>query len=81
MIIRQYTQQIVTTKTNEQIINNVADSYNVKMMSLEENMKKKKVETEYKVIREYKKLFSCYELITCIIKNHNNKDIEALNYK
>gem|GEM_PF-6627741 len=44
-------------------------------------MKKKKEDIEYKVVREYKKLFSCYELIARIIENHNKEDIDLINNK
>jgi len=63
-------------------MNNVTKSYNVsKKKSSEKKMKKKKEDIEYKVVREYKKLFSCYELIARIIENHNKEDIDLINNK
>lgn len=44
-------------------------------------MKEKKEDIEYKVIREYKKLFSCYELIARIIRNHNKEAIDLITNK
>lgn len=69
-----------TTKGNEQIMNKVAESYNVSInKDSEDNMKKMKEACQYKIIREYKSLFSCSELIERIIRYHNKNNKDSIN--
>ena len=78
--IEAYNNHLHTTKAYEQIMNKLTESYNVsKKKDSEENMKEKKEACQYKIVREYKSLFSCNELIERIIRYHSkeNKELTA----
>ncbi len=61
-------------------MNKVAESYNVSTKKdSEDNMKKMKEACHYKIIREYKSLFSCSELIERIIRYHSKNNKDSIN--
>lgn len=61
-------------------MNKLSITYNVsKKKALEETMKNKKEASQYKIMREYKSLFSCNELIERIIRYHNKVDNDSIN--
>ena len=57
-------------KSSVEIINEDNSSYNDKKKILVGNMKKKKDDDQYRIVREYKNVFSCNELIERIIRFH-----------
>lgn len=60
-------------------MNKLAESYNgSKKKDSEENMRDQKEACQYKIVREYKSLFSCNELIERIIRYHSKENKELI---